>query len=51
MGTKHPNNFPLPLWNQMDPASRQQLVQWIAALIRRTRIPNPEKEVSDHETG
>jgi hypothetical protein len=38
---------PRPLWSQMDPASRQQLSQMIAKLIRRMRLPLTEKEVGD----
>ena len=49
-GTESLGDLPPLLWNQMDPASRQQLVQWIVVLIRRIRIPSPEKEVNDHET-
>ena len=50
MGTEFLGDLPPLLWSQMDPASRQQLVQWIVVLIRRIRIPSPEKEVNDHET-
>jgi hypothetical protein len=48
-GTESPSNFPPPLWSQMDLASRRQLAQRIAALIRHIRLPNPEMEVRDHE--
>jgi hypothetical protein len=41
------NDFPPPLWSQMDPASRQRLSQMIAELIRRIRLPFAEKEVGD----
>jgi hypothetical protein len=35
---------PSPLWSRMTPASRQQLGQVIAELIRRIQRPSPEKE-------
>jgi hypothetical protein len=48
-GSESPNDFPPPLWSQIDPASRRQLAQQIAELIRRIRLPNSQMEVSDHE--
>lgn len=33
-----------PLWSRMTPASRQQLSQMIAELIRRIQLPSSEKE-------
>lgn len=50
MRSKSPGEFPPPLWSQMDLASRQQLAQQIAELIRRIQFPDPEMEVSDHES-
>jgi hypothetical protein len=50
MDAESPSAFPPPLWSQMDLASRRQLAQRIAALIRRIRLPNPEMEVGDHES-
>jgi len=38
------SDFPPPLWSQMAPASRQQLSQMIAELIRRTQLPSHAKE-------
>lgn len=49
-GSESPSDFPPPLWSQMDPASRRQLTQRLAELIRRIQLPNPEMEVNDHES-
>jgi hypothetical protein len=51
MVTESPGDFPPPLWSQIDPASRRQLAQQIAELIRRIRLPNPQMEVRNHEPG
>lgn len=50
LGTTSPSDFPLFLWSQLDPATRQRLSQRIAELIRRIRFPLAEKEVCDDET-
>lgn len=44
------SDFPPSLWRQMAPASRQQLSQMIAELIRRTQIPSHAKEALNEET-
>jgi hypothetical protein len=43
-GVETPSDAPPPLWCRMTPASRQQLSQMIAELIRRIQLPSPEKE-------
>ncbi len=43
------NDYPLSVWSQMNPATRQLLSQRIAELIRRIRFPLVE-EVCDDET-
>jgi hypothetical protein len=50
-GSESPNDFPPPLWSQIDPASRRQLAQWLAKVIGCIRLPNPRMEVNDHEPG
>ena len=42
------SDSPPPLWSQMAPASRQQLSQMIAELIRRIQLPSHKKETT-HE--
>jgi hypothetical protein len=37
------------LWSQMAPCSRQQLVQQIAELVQRIRLPHQEMEVKVNE--
>jgi len=44
-----PSTCPPPLWSQMAPASRQQLSQMIAELIRRIQLPGHAKEALDEK--
>lgn len=43
-GVETPSDAPLPLWDRLTPAGRQQLSQMIAELIRRIQLPGQEKE-------
>jgi len=43
-GAETPSDAAPPLWGRMTPASRQQLSQMIAELIRRIQLPSHEKE-------
>ncbi len=45
-----PSDFLPPLWNQMAPASRRQLSQRIAEMIRRIHFPNHAQEVLNEKT-
>lgn len=43
------SSCPPPLWSQIAPASRQQLSQMIAELIRRIPLPSQAKEALDEK--
>lgn len=45
-GAESASNLLPCLWDQIDPASRRQLAQMVAELIRRLRLLLPDKEAS-----
>jgi hypothetical protein len=49
MATGSPVKCLPALWSQMAPCSRQQLVQQIAELVQRIRLPHQEMEVKVNE--